>query len=244
MDILRRWYEGGRRNFKIYSQEEADKLGIKYVYWRDAKKGDWVLSDDGFVGECLKIYGPYGKTKSRQFMFSFAYAWENSKSKLNYLERKAARSYWTSGTKHWAEKEVGKSRSKRFILAYVMMYFAGNIDWEKLGLIYRSDRHSEPTRRAKHLFKQEAFQKMIKQKMIDVFKEKGKTEGDVLEMFDKAFEMAKNNKDPKEMRLVAEVYRDLFEMLPEKQVVDKFLPGEEVDWDEIEEQSETRQIES
>ena len=193
MDTIKRWYDGGRKDFNIYSREEADKLGIRYVNWRDAKKGDWVLSDDGYVGECLKIYGPYGKRQSRQFMFSFAYIWDDSKLKLNYLERKATKSYSRVATGHWAETEVKKRRSRRFILAYVLMFIAGDVDWAKLGLIYRSDQ-KEPARRAKHIFRQEAFQKMISKKMIEVLEEKGKTEGDVIDMLDKSFKMATQEK--------------------------------------------------
>ena len=73
---------------------------------------------------------------------------------------------------------------------------------------------------------------MIQQKMIEVFKEKEKTEGDVLDMLDKAFEMAKKNKDPKEMRLVAEDFRDMFDMEPEKPLRGMLPYGEEVPWEE------------
>ena len=209
-------------------------MGLKYVPWRDAKQDDWALSDDGYVGECLKISGPYRHGGALEHTFSFARMWGSSKGKLNYLERKATRSYCLTSAQHWAEHEVANTRSKRFIEAYVMMFMAGNgIDWAKLGQIYRPDDSGrDPARRAKHLFKQEAFQKMIQQKMIEVFKGKNKTEGDVIDMLDKSFAMAEKVKNPTEMRKATEDYIRLFDMLPEKQPGAIFPYGEEVPWEE------------
>ncbi len=181
----------------------------------------------------MKISGPYPPGKALEYTFSFARIWDSSKSKLNYLERKATRSYSLSSAKHWAEHEVSNTRSKRFILAYVMMFMAGDgIDWAKLGVIYRSDLSGrDPARRAKHLFKQEAFQRMIQEKMIEVFKGKNKTEGDVIDMLDKSFAMAEKVKNPTEMRKATENYIQLFDMMPEKQPQGILPYSEEVDWE-------------
>jgi len=40
---------------KVYTREEADSLGIKYLEnWKLATEGQWLLTTDGFVLECLK----------------------------------------------------------------------------------------------------------------------------------------------------------------------------------------------
>lgn len=241
MDVIHRWFGGGYKDFRIYSQQEADDLGIKYVYWLEAKKGDWALSDDGYVGECLKVYGPYkqGKYLRRMMTFSFAAVWDNEGTvKLKYLERKATRAYSRMATGHWAESEVKSARAKRFILAYVMMFMAGKIDWRKLGIIYRpNEEKKDPVRRAKFMFKQEAFQRMIKQKMVEVFKDKDITEGDVVDMFSATYALAKKKKDIKEMRKVAEDFRDLLDMLPHRPVLGgQLFPTEDADWEEIDQQ--------
>lgn len=36
---------------EIYSRQEADELSMAYVPWREAKCGDWCLTDDDFVME-------------------------------------------------------------------------------------------------------------------------------------------------------------------------------------------------
>ncbi len=219
MDILKRKFRGEQREFCIYSQDEAENAGINYVHWREARKGDWALSDDGYVGECLDVLGPYtnrlGKT-ARYMIFSYGKVFDYLSTKLNFLERKFTKSYSWISTKDWATKEAERKRGQRFITAYVMNFMAGvPIDWKKLGLIYRPDQNGkQPDKTAKHLFKQEVFKKMIQQKMIEVFRGKNISEDDVIEMFRDALTMAKANKDAKEIRMVAEDFRDMFDMNP------------------------------
>lgn len=219
MDILKRRFRGEIREFPVYSQAEAEEVGIKYVPWREANKGGWGLSDDGYVGECLDIKGPYINRcglKARFITFSYGKVFDYPTTKLNFLAHKATRSYSWISTKDWATQEANKKRGKRFITAYVMMFMAGKtIDWKKLGLIYRPDL-DDPARSAKHLFRQEVFKEMIQQKMIEVFKGKNISEDDVIEMFKDALVVAKANKDAKEMRMVAEDFRDMFDMNPKE----------------------------
>ncbi len=234
METLKRYFEGGPHEFNVYTQKEADDLGIEYVYWHDAKKGDWALSDDGYVGECLKILGPYGETQLVQYVLSYARVWDNPGATVNFLERKATRSYSQSSPITWDEAEVKSKRSKRFIMAYVAMFMTGGIDWKKLGEEYRPDlKHHIPERRAKHLFKQKAFQRVIQEKLVEIFKARNIDEGDVIDMFKAAYKQAKANKDPKEMRMTAEDFRDLLDMSPKTQ---KLLPyagnAGEAEWEE------------
>ena len=57
---------------------------------------------------------------------------------------------------------------------------------------------------------------MIQNRMIEVFKNKGVTEGDVIDMYKEAYELAKRTRNPREMRKVAGDFRDLLDMLPQK----------------------------
>ncbi|GAG82660.1 unnamed protein product, partial [marine sediment metagenome] len=213
MDIINRRFRDVPQKFSVYSQKEADGKGIDYVPWRDCKKGDWVLSDDGYVGQCLDILGPYGdkshKTFRRYFIFSFGKAWEQKYSRLNYLERRANRSYASTSAEDWATLETKHQRGKRFVEAYVAMFMTGRIDWEKLGRIYRPDQKN-PEMAARFIFKLEVFKKMIQQRMVEVFKDRNMSENDVIDMLMETFKKAKKNDDPKEMRKVAEDFIDMF----------------------------------
>lgn len=219
MDILKRKFRGEQREFHIYSQAEADEAGIEHLPWREAGKGGWALSDDGYVGECLDIMGPYPSNRAqdtRYMIFSYGKVFDHPKAKLNFLERKANRSYSCISTKHWATIEANRKRGQRFITAYVMNFMAGvPIDWKKLGLIYRADLEGKkPELTAKNLFSQGVFKEMIQQKMIEVFKGKEITEYDVIDMFKRALAVAEANKDAKEIRKTAEDFRDMFDMNP------------------------------
>lgn len=249
MDILRRRFRDKRTEFCVYSQAEADGVGIEYVPWREAGRGDWALSDDGYVGECLDVMGPYtnriGKT-ARFMIFSYGKAFDYPSTKLNFLEHKATKSYGNVSTKDWATLEAMKKRGKRFITAYVMNFMAGvPIDWEKLGLIYRPDQEGKrPDRTAKHLFNQEVFKEMIQQKMIEVFKGKEISEGEVIDMFLDALKQAKLNKDAKEIRMVAEDFRDMFDMNPKVLPMRGEIPPEsEAEYEEIQADIDRAQLE-
>ena len=41
-------------DYKVYKQDEMDSKEKEYVYWKEAREGDWALSDDGFCAKVLK----------------------------------------------------------------------------------------------------------------------------------------------------------------------------------------------
>ena len=53
MDTLKRKVNNRNQVYKIYTAEEADKLNITYLHWKEAHIGDYALSDDGYVGKCI-----------------------------------------------------------------------------------------------------------------------------------------------------------------------------------------------
>lgn len=241
MDILTRRFRNVVQDFNIYTREEADDKGIEYVPWRECEKGDWVLSDDGYVGECLDITGPYRAktqgTSARYFIFSFAKLWEGKYSKLSYLDRKATGGYYSTSGYGWVERELRSQRGRRFVNAYVIMFLAGRIDWAKLGRIYRADQKN-PTKAAKYIIKQERFKKMIEERLKKEFSDRGITEGTVLDNYKDIYEKADTDKNPnlKIMKSVTDEFRDMLDMKPRHEPRGRELTGEEVEgeWEELE----------
>ena len=39
--------------YPIYTKDEADKKKLKYVYWKECDAGDWGITDDDYVSECV-----------------------------------------------------------------------------------------------------------------------------------------------------------------------------------------------
>ena len=71
----------GLTEYPIYSQEEADKEGIKYKHWQKCDKGDWALTDDGYVAEVIKkkSYFDADKRESLYYRMPFGYIMWNPK---------------------------------------------------------------------------------------------------------------------------------------------------------------------
>ena len=40
--------------YSVYEKEEMDEQGKEYIYWKEARVGDWALSDDGFCAKVIK----------------------------------------------------------------------------------------------------------------------------------------------------------------------------------------------
>ena len=51
MDKIKRKVNGINKIYHIYHYEE--KPDMKYKHWRDVDKGEYGISDDGYIGECL-----------------------------------------------------------------------------------------------------------------------------------------------------------------------------------------------
>ena len=44
----------GLVSYRVYRKEEADKEKINYKYWKEAKEGDYAVSDDEYVSQVIK----------------------------------------------------------------------------------------------------------------------------------------------------------------------------------------------
>lgn len=82
MEVFRRLYQRKVREFVVYPLDEALEKELKPVPWRDAQAGNWAITDDGFVVECLARSEHdeviRGKKKGRRrtlFAFSIARIW-------------------------------------------------------------------------------------------------------------------------------------------------------------------------
>ena len=65
----------GLTEYPIYRQEEADKEGIQYKHWQKCNKGDWALTDDGYVATVIKkkSYFDHQKRESLYYRMPFGY---------------------------------------------------------------------------------------------------------------------------------------------------------------------------
>jgi hypothetical protein len=121
----------------IYTTDEAVKLGLNPVPWRDAISNAWGITDDGYVALCLARNEYTSKRGSATHLrFTIGGVWLNKTAQLLWLARKISKCHG-SGTKTWMDLEMRRARFKNLVGAYAMMRVNGKLDWEALGRIYR-----------------------------------------------------------------------------------------------------------
>jgi len=215
MDFITRKFKKNNyqdATYPVYSEEEATNREIKYKSWRKCQVGDFGISDDGYISEC--IYRKKYKTKD-QVTFPFGRQWV-CQSKLEYIPHRNSGQYSQVGILSWDEQEAGKTRTKNAVKVYAEMMLNGDlIDWNLIGRVYRNDQE-RPDLTAKRLFKKERIQRMLDEEIQKALTEKNLSRGDVLDMILEGIEVAKKNKYASNILRGAEQFVRIMDMLPKK----------------------------
>lgn len=194
--------------YEIYPVKDFQ---LTYKHWKKCKEGDWGVSDDGYVAQCLAV-----KTYSSGVEMTYPYGkqWVTKTSKLEFLPHWETKSFNSVSTKSQMELELQKRRSKDVLEAYMTYIMAGKTpDFEKLGQMYRPDQE-KPAWTVKRLLKTKGMKQMIKDKMKEVLTERGIDEGYVLDTIKDAIGVAKVNEDPGNMIKAAKELSDYLDMKP------------------------------
>jgi hypothetical protein len=222
MEILTRRIGKGRGpkyTAYIYTKEEADSLGIEYKLWRDkeVKPGDWVLTDDEYVGQVrdIRIYNNKQKQPKPFILTTFGCQWVAPTNKLTWEDRRETGDYFNPIPRDWIKKEVARARTKRVIQLYANMMLTGRIDLQILGKAYRPD-SSDPVRTVKKLLRREQVKSMIDQELQRILEEKGITKQFVIEKIVKAIELGEKREDGYLLLKGADKMADYLEMQPGK----------------------------
>jgi len=195
-------------DYPVYKESDYSK---KTVWWKDCRPGDWGLSDDGYVAECI-ARNEY--EKGTEMVFPYGKQWVTKKSKLEFIPHYQTQSYGSVSKKSYMEQELQRSRTTNVLDAYITYVMAGKTpDFYKLGQMYRPD-HKEPVWSVKRLLKTKGMKQMIKDKMKEVLDERGIDEGFVLDTMKDAIEVAKVKEDSGNMIRAAKELGDFLDMKP------------------------------
>ena len=199
--------------YPVYSEEEANNRDIQYRSWRECQVGDFGISDDGFIAECVNRK----KYKTNELLtFPYGRVWVSKGSKLEYIPHRDSGQYASVGSLTWDEQEANKTRTKNAVKMYTEMMLNGDkIDWNIIGNAYRSDQE-RPDLTAKRLFKKESIQKMLDKEIQKALTERNITQGDVLDMILDGIGVARENKDASNILRGAEQFIKILDMLPKK----------------------------
>jgi hypothetical protein len=209
---IKRNIGGVNRSFEVYTKDDTPH---EYVYWKEGYPGDWCISDDGYIGECLerKDY------KTRTFVkMSHGCGWVTPTDKFMFEPNYSANIYYSVKPRHWVETEARKQRTQRTVAAYVQMMLSNKgIDWGTLGNIYRPD-EQRPDKTVKRLFKQEKIKSMVDKKLEELLADKGITEGKILDLYNNALNMAEAKNDVGNYLRAVEKLTDMLDMMPSKKI--------------------------
>ena len=154
-----------KNNFKsvdypIYTGVEADEEGIVYKYWQECKPGDWGISDDEYVSECISRNQYKDNT---EMVYPFGRQWLGNHRKLEFEPHYSSGNFCTVSTKSYDELESQSRRAELAVDAFLAYKMAGlSPDMEKIGSLYRPDQEN-PIIAAKRLLKTKEAKKMIEE---------------------------------------------------------------------------------
>ena len=191
--------DGNTKTYKIFRKSEAEKEGIDFVYWKDAQKGDYAVSDDDYVAYVINRTEYNTKAKdSIYFRFPWGYTFYNPKYKTKKLKVAGRKSNATFTGKRPIEVIAGKDYMKNLAMVRAILQDDNlAIDW-----VFGSTTPSEH-RKYKRYMKSEAFKTMVKEELSKYLQEHDLTEDYTLELLKEGIEIAREKKDvPGIMRAV------------------------------------------
>ena len=221
MEKLKRKIKGKAITFAIYERSEADDTGIKYSHWKQANEGEYALSDDGYVGECIGRKD-YTDRKGRVKTFvrlAYGANWAGNTNKIQYLENRSCGVYTQANPTGWVKREANMTRTKNLVNAYVgQLTSTRKVDYNQLGMIYRPDEQN-PAATVRRVLKQEVIKKMVEKKLREVLSDKGINSSSVLDTMLEGLDIARNKQDVTNMIKISDVFMDLLEMKPSKKII-------------------------
>lgn len=189
---------------KIYTKEEADKLGIKYVDWRKVEKvGDWVITDDDLVCECVSMFGKRGKL----IRTPIGAAWTNASRTYGTLTRHKEKASTMS------DPNDRKAFEKFLANMYaIMLIKTGRVDWDILELIAKplSNKYYGKGVSVKRILSKETTLRMIGDKLKKMLSEMGIYETTPYEIMQDAIKIAKEKKDVNGLIKIMENLQELY----------------------------------
>ena len=197
--------KGGPRTFIIYEEDEVD---FPVVPWRDAVVGDWALTDDGYVMQCLtsKTYN-----KSAYKTFGGGSTWQRQKH-FGWLDHKTSGTYSVCSTKPWKVRKANEKRVKAIAhAAATMLLNSGRFKWDILSQMYEPTA-TFPIGQVKSLFKRQWMQEMIRQEVERALNENHVTNDYVIQLGKETTDLAKETKNISEMGKMFDRWSDLLQL--------------------------------
>ena len=200
--------------YTYYTEEEAQELGLNYKKnWQEAQVGDWLLTTDGYVVQCL-----------RRETYNDKYPNLRTRDAITIPNK----SWWTNGKSCYLFKKrdwdalFGREKfAREFVTTYVTMRFQGKVDYNKLGMFSRT-KEAVPALFAKKTLKLRSIKKMISEEIERVLTENGVTKAFLIEKWKAAMEMAEEKKNPSIMLKAFDSMKDVVGLINRHEIKGEF----------------------
>lgn len=204
VETIHRRIKGVLQDVPIYTVEEAEELSLDMVHWRDVTEGQWAITDDHYVAECLsrKLYtnGEYPNSFVRT---TCGYFWDNTKRPFLFEERKANRSWYMSTAETLREKRARRRVGKHICRAAATMWLSDKpLDYEILANIYakRNGNRLAAKKYVRQILNSKAGRELIRQEIEKAIVGNGMTVHKWLEIGVQIFDKAQEKDNLGEMR--------------------------------------------
>jgi len=117
--------------------------------------------------------------------------------------------------RRWIKYELGKTKTKLVIKAYVRQLVSGKIEWEKLGQMYRPDQQ-QPVWTLKRLLKTEETQRMVNEEIDKLLSDEGITAKFVIGERKELLKSAKEKGDITNANRILDSFEDKLDMKPKE----------------------------
>ena len=202
--------------YHIYPLQEFNARNQTYKHWSKCDAGDWGISDDNYVAECLQrnIY-----STSVEMVFPYGRQFVSKTARLEFEPRYRSKNYSNVSQKSYAELEASRDRAELAIDAFLAYKVSGKTpDMEQIGKIYRPDQKN-PEISVRKLFKTKEVKKIMADKLKEILVDKGIDEGYVLDVMKDAIDTAKVKEDAANMIRAAKELSVFLDMQPKQKQV-------------------------
>tara|TARA_R100001443_G_scaffold86546_1_gene93192 strand:- start:1026 stop:1784 length:759 start_codon:yes stop_codon:yes gene_type:complete len=199
----------GAKTYEIYTEEEANKEGLEYSHWKDAREGEWALSDDGFVSKVIKrkSYKGTDKIDNVYLRFAWGYTFYNPGRGGGTLKVKGRKSNTTMTGKRPIEVKAKQKKMQNLAMVY-----AQTMDTDDTIARVCGDVSPNEDRRIKRYMRTEVFKGMVRDELSKLLSEHGLTENYTLDLLEKTITMASNKGDVTNLMRAIENLQDMHGM--------------------------------
>ena len=188
--------ERGLTEYVMYTKEEADKIGLPYVYWHDATPGGWIISDDNMVTTALSVK-PYvdNNKKYQNFLVKTAFGMcyfkpERKSGDLNLANNEV--NYTITG-----KRQLGGKRKEKCRMIALNYALTNDLEYSinKVSVTYPSMKKYN----WRSWTRTEGFKDMVREELTKILADKGFTEADTINLLEETINMAKGKNDTKSL---------------------------------------------